>query len=71
MNCYMCAQEGKETPALAVCITCGMGVCQEHLVREDLPIEDVKNFGFSSQTTIRVEKMPRILCKPCHVALNS
>jgi hypothetical protein len=71
MNCFMCAQKGKETPAIAVCIACGMCVCQDHLVREDLPLEDVKNFGFSTQKVVRAEKMPRILCKPCHVALNS
>ena len=70
MNCFMCAQEAKETTALAVCITCGMGICQEHLIREDLPIEDVKNFGFSTQKIVHVEKLPRILCKPCYVALH-
>lgn len=71
MNCFMCAQKGKETPAIAVCIACGMCVCQDHLVREDLPLEDVKNFGFSTQKVVRAEKMPRILCNPCHVALKS
>ncbi len=71
MNCFMCAQEKKEVPALAVCIACGMGVCQDHLIRDDLPLEDVKNFGFSTQKIVRVEKMPRILCKPCNIAVNS
>ncbi|BHH83175.1 DUF2180 family protein [Desulforhopalus sp. 52FAK] len=70
MHCFVCAQLGKETPAIAVCITCGMCVCQEHLVREDLPIEDVKNFGFSKQKIVRAEKMPRIVCQSCHTALN-
>lgn len=71
MNCYICAQQGQETAAIAVCIACGMCVCQEHLVREDLPLEDVKNFGFSSKKIVRAEKMPRILCQPCKTALSS
>lgn len=70
MHCYMCAIEGKETPAIAVCLACGMCVCKDHLVREDLPLEDVKNWGFSVQRTVKAEMMPRILCKPCHTALN-
>lgn len=70
MNCYMCAQEKKETPALAICLTCGMGVCQEHLVRESLTIEDVKTGAFSKQTVVRAENLPRISCKICYTALN-
>lgn len=70
MHCYMCAQEGKETPAIAVCLACGMCVCQDHLVREDLPLEDVKNWGFSEQRIVKAQKLPRILCMPCHAALN-
>lgn len=70
MNCYVCAQEGKETPGIAVCLACGMCVCNDHLVREDMPLEDVKKWGFSIQKTVLAEKMPRILCKLCHTALN-
>lgn len=70
MNCYMCAQENKVTPALAVCLTCGMGVCQDHLVRESITIEDVKTGAFSREKVTIAENLPRILCKPCHTALN-
>lgn len=70
MNCFICAQDKKETTAVAVCLTCGMGVCQEHLVREEITIEDVKTSAFSKQKIIRAENLPRILCKPCYAALN-
>jgi hypothetical protein len=69
MNCYVCHQEGKVTPAIAVCLACGMCVCNDHLVREDLPVEDVKNWGFSVEKITKAEKLPRILCKACHSAL--
>jgi len=71
MNCFMCAQNGKETTAIAVCLTCGMGVCQEHLVREEITIEEVKTSAFSKQKVVRAKNLPRILCKLCHTALNS
>lgn len=70
MNCYLCAQENKETPALAVCLTCGMGVCQEHLVRDSITIEDVTTTAFNVEKVIRAQNLPRILCKPCHAAFN-
>ena len=35
MKCYMCALEGKDTDALAICIVCGMGICKDHLIREE------------------------------------
>jgi len=69
MYCYVCAKEGKQTPALAVCIVCGMGMCMDHLVVEHLPIEDVKNWGFSSEQITYPEKLPRLLCQQCHAAL--
>ena len=69
MYCYMCAKEGKQTPALAVCLACGMCVCMDHLVEDQLPIEDVKNWGFSTERITYPEKIPRLLCRPCHTAL--
>lgn len=71
MNCFLCAQENKETTAVAVCLTCGMGVCQDHLVREAITLEDVKTTAFHQERVVRAENLPRILCKPCHAAFNS
>lgn len=45
MKCYVCAKEGVETPAVAMCIVCGMFVCMHHLVREELPVEDIAGWG--------------------------
>lgn len=28
MKCYICAEEGKSTDAVAMCIVCGMGLCK-------------------------------------------
>ena len=36
MQCYVCAQTGVETEAIAICIVCGMAVCKEHLIRADI-----------------------------------
>jgi hypothetical protein len=35
MNCYRCDDKGLETPAVATCHNCGIGLCREHL-DEDL-----------------------------------
>ncbi len=36
MKCYICAKEGRSSDAVAVCIVCGMGLCTEHAIREEL-----------------------------------
>lgn len=36
MKCYMCALEKVVRDAVAICIVCGMGVCMDHLVREEV-----------------------------------
>ncbi len=32
MTCYDCAVAGQSTPAVAVCVGCGAGVCRAHVV---------------------------------------
>ena len=32
MKCYICAEKGKESDAVAVCTVCGAGICFEHAV---------------------------------------
>jgi len=66
MLCYVCAQSGKETQALAVCIVCGMGVCKDHLVRADI---DMWEGGYPIPPTKLKKKLPRILCLECNDAL--
>lgn len=36
MKCYICAQQGKDSDAVAACVVCGMGVCMDHVVREEV-----------------------------------
>jgi Uncharacterized protein conserved in archaea (DUF2180) len=34
MNCYLCDDATRETPAVATCRHCGVGLCREHLDRD-------------------------------------
>ena len=31
MNCYVCDDAGRATPAVAICTNCQVGLCREHL----------------------------------------
>ena len=65
MKCYICAKEGKDTDAVAICIVCGMGVCMDHLVREDVEIWE-GGYPFPSKKLKKT--VPRILCQICYDA---
>ena len=67
MKCYLCALAQKDTAAVAICILCGMGVCMDHLVREELEIWE-GGYPFPSKKMKRT--LPRILCKPCYAAYH-
>ena len=34
MNCYECAIQGEDVPAVATCTHCGVGMCLEHFQAE-------------------------------------
>jgi hypothetical protein len=68
--CYVCHQQGKSTPAIAVCIVCGMALCAEHLVREALPVWQDVNAGMGTMRKKLPETLPRIVCAECHQALH-
>jgi len=34
MTCYDCAVAGQPTPAVAVCVGCGVGLCMAHAIVE-------------------------------------
>jgi hypothetical protein len=70
MVCYVCNKQGKETPAVAICIVCGMALCPEHLIREELPVWEKVFAGMGETTRKLPETLPRILCAPCHSALK-
>ncbi len=67
MKCYVCAQEGKSSDAVAICIICGMGLCSEHAIREDIDIWE-GGYPFPAQKVKR--KLLRILCPECYAALR-
>ena len=60
MKCYVCAKEGKDTEAIAICIVCGMGLCEDHIVHEEL---EVWTGGYPFPAEKLDETLPRILCQ--------
>ena len=67
LKCYICAKMGKDTDAVAACIVCGMGVCMEHAIYEQTP---VWKGDYPVRLEKVIEKLKRILCKPCQEALK-
>jgi hypothetical protein len=70
MNCYVCAKQGKVTPGVAVCIVCGVVLCMEHLVREELPLWEDVHAGMSATRRKKALTLPRVVCAECHWALS-
>ncbi len=68
MKCYVCAQEGRSSDAVAVCVVCGMGLCIEHAMREEL---DMWEGGYPFPSHKVKATIPRILCPECYQALRS
>ncbi|NYT17726.1 MAG: DUF2180 family protein [Methanomicrobiales archaeon] len=65
MKCYICDIEGAEHEAVAVCQICGMGLCREHAIRENIQIPHVI-LGQTVKTSI-----PVFLCPDCKNALRN
>ena len=70
MNCYVCNKLGKQEPAVAICIVCGMGLCMDHVVREELPVYESVNAGMAASKHKLPATLPRILCPECYKALH-
>ena len=66
MQCYVCAQSGVKTDAIGICIVCGMGLCQEHLIKEEIAMWEG---GYPMPRAKAKKTLPRILCKECYAAL--
>lgn len=67
MKCYLCALEGKDEEAVAICIVCGMGLCKDHAIREDIDLWE-GGYPFPSQKV--KTPLPRFLCPWCYKALG-
>ena len=69
MICYVCNKQGKSTLAVAVCIVCGMALCPDHVVREELPLWEDTGAGMGTTRRKLPERLPRIVCAECQHAL--
>jgi hypothetical protein len=67
MQCYVCAKAGKQTEAVGICIVCGMGLCMDHALREDV---DFWEGGYPFPNKKSKKKLPRILCAECKQVLG-
>lgn len=61
MQCYDCAVAQQTTPAVAVCSTCGAGLCTTHAV---VGHADEWTSGVGNPSAIRLPGR-RILCQTC------
>ncbi|HEY0237564.1 MAG TPA: DUF2180 family protein [Friedmanniella sp.] len=61
MQCYDCAVENQTNTAVAVCSTCGAGLCIQHAV---LGHADEWAASVGNQTAVRLAGR-RILCQTC------
>lgn len=70
MKCYQCAKEGVETEAVVICIICGMGLCMDHLFREELLVTDIVDWGLGGEKIEYQRTLPRFICEDCKVAME-
>lgn len=70
MRCYICDQQGKESPAVAICVVCGMGLCRDHAIREELSMWETVHQGPAPTRRRLPQSLPRFLCPPCQAALQ-
>jgi hypothetical protein len=70
MKCYECAKQGKDVDAVAMCVICGMGLCMDHAIRENLPVVDIIDWGFGKEEHRYPVDIPRFLCSLCKAAVD-
>ena len=71
MKCYICAKQGKDEEAVAICIVCGMGLCLHHAIKENLLVKDIIDWGFGQEQVEYPHTLPRFVCPECRLAINS
>ena len=64
MKCYVDAMEGKDKDAVAICIVCGMGVCLDHAIREDVTIWE-GGYPFPSEKVSKNSAKNTVSCLLC------
>ena len=68
MKCYICAKQGVDSDAVAMCVVCGMGLCMGHAFKEELLVRDVIDWGFGEERIEYPHTLPRFICPECRVA---
>lgn len=63
MNCYDC--HPRQTPAVAMCMACGKGICMDHLVRHERDVVAKVSGGMTTVDRPTGRKVPRMLCGEC------
>jgi hypothetical protein len=70
MKCYVCAKQGVDEEAVAICIICGMGLCLGHVFKEELLVRDVIDWGFGEEKITYPKTLPRFICAECKLAIE-
>ncbi|WP_428386931.1 DUF2180 family protein [Methanomethylovorans sp.] len=61
MKCYDCMENGKDSNAVCVCITCGKGLCMDHTKELELPV----TVGKPPELKRLPNSLPRLVCNYC------
>ncbi|MFP3987903.1 DUF2180 family protein [Streptomyces sp. E11-3] len=67
MNCYECGQQGRTTPATAVCRVCGAAVCTDHVRTESKSLRESASPGKVTHD----QPARQLTCPVCHAAEES
>jgi len=70
MKCYVCAKQGVDSEAVAICIICGMGLCMGHAFKEELLVKDIIDWGFGEEQIEYPHKLPRFICAECKLVID-
>jgi hypothetical protein len=70
MKCYVCAKQGRDEAAVAICIVCGMGLCMDHALKDELMVRDIVDWGIGEERIEYPHTLPRFVCPECRVAIT-
>jgi len=70
MKCYVCAKQGVDKDAVAICIVCGMGLCLGHAFKEQLAVKDIIDWGLGEEKIVYPHPLPRFICAECKLAMG-
>ncbi|WP_082469264.1 DUF2180 family protein [Sciscionella sediminilitoris] len=68
MNCFDCAEHGEFKSAVAICTTCGAGVCRDCAHVGVSTIKYPSGFSSAEETFVETRKLA---CRVCTAALSA